>query len=138
MNASDSLENIAAQKNLHTEALNSNSSTGKNLIEEKPEGRQLNREKVDVVNLPEFAGIVLPIYLAIAAGVLIIFQISRKREQNLASDFLSRLHQLPCMNCHFYNMNPHLKCAVNPSVVLTRQAINCSDYRPRNDTTPFR
>jgi len=138
MNASDSLENIAAQKNLHTEALNSNSSTRTNLIEEKPEGRQLNREKVDVVNPPEFAGIILPVYLAIIAVVLIIYQLSRKREQSVASDFLSRLNQVPCMNCHFYCMNPHLKCAVNPSLVLTRQAIDCPDYRPRNNTTSYR
>lgn len=135
MNANDSMINIASRKNLHRETLQLKSLETTNLIAEKPEGRQLNREKVDLVNAAEYTGIVLPVYLAIAAVVLIMFRISRKREQDLAGDFLSRLHQLPCMNCHFYNMNPHLKCAVNPSVVLTRQAIDCPDYRPRNDTS---
>jgi hypothetical protein len=135
MNTRDSKDNIIAQKNLHSEAVNPKNLQGTNLIEENPTERQLNGEKIDVVNPAEYTGIVLPIYLAIAAGILIIFQISRKREQSLASNFLSRLHQIPCMNCHFYCMNPHLKCAVNPSVVLTRQAIDCPDYRPRNDTS---
>ncbi|MBE9016254.1 hypothetical protein IQ272_08895 [Chroococcidiopsidales cyanobacterium LEGE 13417] len=135
MNAKDSMENTLVQKNLHSETVNPKSLQGTNLIEEKPEGRQLNREKVDLVNAVEYIGIVLPVYLAIATGVLIIFQISRKRKQSLASDFLNRLHQVPCINCHFYSMNPHLKCAVNPSVVLTRRAIDCPDYRPRNDTS---
>lgn len=135
MNASDSIKHMASQKNLHRETTNLKSLERTNLIAEKPEGGQLPREKIDVVNPAEYTGIILPIYLAIVAGVLIIFQLSRKREQNLASDFLSRLHQLPCMNCHFYNMNPHLKCAVNPSVVLTGRAIDCPDYRPRNDTS---
>ncbi len=37
-------------------------------------------------------------------------------------------HQIPCKNCEFYSNDPHLKCAVNPSVVLKEQAIDCSDY----------
>ncbi|MDV2994583.1 MAG: hypothetical protein N4J56_004237 [Chroococcidiopsis sp. SAG 2025] len=135
MPVNDSMENMVSQKNLHQEAVTSKSVEGTKLITEKPAGRQLNGEKIDVVNPAEYTGLILPVYLAIAAGMLIIFQISRKREQSLTSDFLSRLHQIPCMNCHFYIMNPHLKCAVNPSVVLTRRAIDCPDYRPRNDTS---
>lgn len=37
-------------------------------------------------------------------------------------------HQIPCKNCKFYSNDPHLKCAVNPSVVLTEKAVNCADY----------
>ncbi len=37
-------------------------------------------------------------------------------------------HQIPCKNCKFYSNDPHLKCAVNPSVVLTEQAVDCADY----------
>jgi len=133
MNAGESMVNIAAtQKDLSRGALNSQSLNGTNLIEEKPEGRQLNGEKIDLVNSPNFAGIVLPVYLAITAGMLIIFQLSRKREQNFASDFLLCLNRVPCKNCHFFTMNPYLKCGVNPATVLTKQAIDCPDYRPRN------
>jgi len=135
MQVNNSMGNILAQKNLHSEALTPKSLEGKRLIEEQPQGRQLNGEKIDLVNPAEFTGVVLPVYIAIAAGALIIYKLLHKREQGLASDFLSRLNQVPCMNCHFFCMNPHLKCAVNPSVVLTKQAIDCTDYRPRNDTS---
>ncbi|MCC5659650.1 hypothetical protein LC608_22280 [Nostoc sp. XA010] len=40
------------------------------------------------------------------------------------------LHKLPCKNCSFYSNNHYLKCAVNPSIVLTEEAMNCSEYSP--------
>ncbi|MEH1838679.1 MAG: hypothetical protein V7L20_07895 [Nostoc sp.] len=40
------------------------------------------------------------------------------------------LYKLPCKNCSFYSNNHYLKCAVNPSIVLTEEAINCSEYSP--------
>lgn len=134
MSASEHRVNIAATpKNFYTEALNPKNLEGTNLIEEKPEGRQLNGEKIDLVNFHEFTVVILPVYLAIAAGALFIFQLLRKREQNyVSSDFLSRLNQVPCVNCHFFTTNSYLKCAVNPSTVLTKQAIDCPDYCPCN------
>lgn len=42
------------------------------------------------------------------------------------------LHKLPCKNCSFYSNNHYLKCAVNPSIVLTEEAMNCSEYSPSN------
>ncbi|MBW4663822.1 MAG: hypothetical protein KME01_06405 [Chroococcus sp. CMT-3BRIN-NPC107] len=41
---------------------------------------------------------------------------------------IQTLHQIPCKNCNFYSSDPHLKCAVNPSIVLTEKAVDCSDY----------
>ncbi|WP_009632541.1 hypothetical protein [Synechocystis sp. PCC 7509] len=43
------------------------------------------------------------------------------------------LHQIPCKNCKFYSSDPHLKCAVNPSTVLTEKAIDCSDYTAKEN-----
>jgi len=34
-----------------------------------------------------------------------------------------------CRSCRFYASNLYLKCAVHPSIVLTRQANKCLDYR---------
>ncbi|WP_375513344.1 hypothetical protein [uncultured Nostoc sp.] len=46
------------------------------------------------------------------------------------------LHKLPCKNCSFYSNNHYLKCAVNPSIVLTEEATNCSEYSPsKKDST---
>ncbi len=36
--------------------------------------------------------------------------------------------QSPCTNCRFFDNNHYLKCAVHPELVLTKEALNCSDY----------
>nr|WP_138500026.1 hypothetical protein [Nostoc sp. PA-18-2419] len=39
-------------------------------------------------------------------------------------------HKVPCKNCRFYSNNNYLKCAVNPSIVLTEEAMHCCEYSP--------
>lgn len=47
---------------------------------------------------------------------------------------VKRIHQqIPCTNCQYFCNNAYLKCAVNPAQVLTKQASECSDYRPVED-----
>ncbi|MHC0062705.1 hypothetical protein ACWATR_07235 [Nostoc sp. UIC 10890] len=41
---------------------------------------------------------------------------------------INSVHKLPCKNCRFYSNNHYLKCAVNPSIVLTEEAMSCSEY----------
>jgi len=41
------------------------------------------------------------------------------------------LQQHPCERCQFFNNNRYLKCAVQPAIALTKEAINCSDYCPK-------
>ncbi len=44
--------------------------------------------------------------------------------------------QVPCRNCKFFARdNQYLKCAVRPDAVLTKQAIDCSDYCDRDDSS---
>lgn len=38
------------------------------------------------------------------------------------------LQEIPCKTCRYFTGDPYLKCAVNPSVVLTKEAVNCLDY----------
>lgn len=45
---------------------------------------------------------------------------------------IKHLEQVPCKNCRYFTNNPYLRCAVNPSIALTSEAINCSDYCPLN------
>lgn len=45
--------------------------------------------------------------------------------------FVFSFFQSPCRKCQFFNENNFLNCAVHPSVVLTNQAVNCSDYDDR-------
>jgi hypothetical protein len=37
---------------------------------------------------------------------------------------------IKCDRCQYLDCNPHLKCAIHPSIVLTHQATNCKDYQP--------
>lgn len=46
---------------------------------------------------------------------------------------IEHFHQLPCRNCRYFSNNPYLKCAIQPSIALTLQALNCSDYCPQNE-----
>lgn len=41
---------------------------------------------------------------------------------------ISSCSQAPCKNCKFYHRDPHLKCAVHPSLVMTDLARDCIDY----------
>ncbi len=42
------------------------------------------------------------------------------------------IYELPCKTCHFYTNNNYLQCAVHPSIAMSEQAINCSDYSMKN------
>ncbi len=42
--------------------------------------------------------------------------------------FVFSFFQSPCRKCQFFDENNYLNCAVHPSIVLTNQAVNCSDY----------
>ncbi len=42
------------------------------------------------------------------------------------------LQKVRCRNCQFFSNDRYLKCAVQPSIVLTKQAENCPDYCPSN------
>lgn len=57
----------------------------------------------------------------------------RRMEQKKDSFFnFNRFHQVPCRKCQYFTGNFYLKCAVRPLDVLTKKAINCSDYCPQN------
>jgi hypothetical protein len=47
---------------------------------------------------------------------------------------IKHLDQHPCKNCQFFNNNYYLKCAVHPSTALTKEALNCSDYKSSSDS----
>lgn len=39
--------------------------------------------------------------------------------------------QISCKRCRFFSNNPYLKCAVQPIIAMTKEAINCSEFRPK-------
>ncbi|MBD2515007.1 hypothetical protein H6G93_08280 [Nostoc sp. FACHB-973] len=55
-------------------------------------------------------------------------------QQNLTQDkdeivSIKNVQQHPCKKCQFFHNNYYLKCAVHPSIALTKEALNCSDYK---------
>jgi len=46
-----------------------------------------------------------------------------------------QMHQIPCANCQFFTRDYHLKCTVHPSIALSEEAINCTDFEPPK--TPY-
>lgn len=69
--------------------------------------------------------VVCAIYLSIISS----FLKSAENKNSLLN--IEHLNQCPCKKCKFFHENNYLKCAVSPSIVLTKQAINCSEYQPR-------
>ena len=35
---------------------------------------------------------------------------------------------IPCLRCHYFSLNPYVKCTLHPHSVLTNEAIDCQDY----------
>lgn len=68
----------------------------------------------------------------IVAWVVFFIMLSKLRRvvDNKLVITINSLNKLPCQKCEFFCSNNYLKCAVQPSMVMTEEAKNCSDYSP--------
>lgn len=81
--------------------------------------------------LPDVAISLTPIALLISWIVFfVILRKSRNGVDNKRFFTINSLHKVPCKNCQYYSSNHYLKCAVQPSLVMTEEAKNCSEYSP--------
>jgi hypothetical protein len=62
----------------------------------------------------------------VSSIIFALCKVTRERGNKLN---ISHCQQVPCSNCRFFSNNHYLKCAVHPSIVSTKQALDCSDYR---------
>ncbi|MDF5717037.1 MAG: hypothetical protein PUP93_25005 [Rhizonema sp. NSF051] len=76
-----------------------------------------------------FASICLIVSWRIA---VVISRLSVRKSPQNGKLPINRFQEIPCCNCQFFQENHYLNCAVQPSVVLTKQALNCSDYLPNS------
>jgi len=85
------------------------------------------------VTLPEIAISVGGSLGFIVAWVVFFLMLSKLRTvvDNKIVFTINSLNKLPCQNCEFFCSNNYLKCAVQPSMVMTEAAKNCSDYSPK-------
>ena len=124
---------------LHASAAD-NSFTQVNLIETKPvkahsDTTNLNGAKAVRAATPDSAILLVPIFsimvwMIVASKLPGVWKEARNRIVSL-----NQLEPMPCRNCRFFVNNHYLKCAVQPSIVLTPQALKCSDYWP--DHRPY-
>ncbi|KAM3103643.1 hypothetical protein ACKFKF_01125 [Phormidesmis sp. 146-12] len=77
------------------------------------------------------AMVMIPIcFVAVWAAVVCV--ISNTWKVNRKDVETSKLTaQSPCKKCRFFNSNPYVKCAVNPSLAMTTAAKDCTDYQPK-------
>ncbi|MDM9383145.1 hypothetical protein QUB80_20845 [Chlorogloeopsis sp. ULAP01] len=96
--------------------------------------------KIDIVQLNKFIqpDMVIALggatisFVTIWAGVLLVLsKMRRVAEDNKFYFSVNSLQKVPCKTCHYFSNNYHLHCAVQPSIVLTEEAMNCSDYCPK-------
>ncbi|MEA5516224.1 hypothetical protein [Nodularia sp. UHCC 0506] len=87
----------------------------------------------DGLDIPNIALTLSPV--ALLFSWVIFFLVLQKIRTFLDNKMVfsgNAAHKVPCKNCRFYANNHYLKCAVNPSLVLTEEAQNCSEYSPKN------
>ncbi|BAY12759.1 hypothetical protein [Calothrix sp. NIES-2098] len=71
--------------------------------------------------------------LALLISWLVFFLMLRKSQMGVDNKrifIINSLHKVPCKNCKYYANNHYLKCAVQPSLVMTEEAKDCPEYLP--------
>jgi hypothetical protein len=71
-------------------------------------------------------------FIFFSTGLLLTISKRNKITQEDSITLSTNPHKnLPCRNCQYFSNNHYLKCAIQPSLVMTAEAINCSDYCPK-------
>ncbi|MEH2068150.1 MAG: hypothetical protein V7K47_08295 [Nostoc sp.] len=123
------IQNLFNHKSLHQSTL----------IEVKPIETTYNHTKVRDGDI-SFVAVFLAHVCFMIAWVIVVYLVScfckalEDPPQNIIEDKeeivnIKPVQQHPCKKCHFFNNNSYLKCAVHPSIALTKEAFNCSDYK---------
>jgi hypothetical protein len=71
------------------------------------------------------------ISLGIILSILIqIYDSRSKRKQDDRADNLKLPADPICLGCQYFSNNCYLRCAIQPTIVMTEASIDCQDYRP--------
>jgi hypothetical protein len=98
---------------------------------------KVDNSKVDGTSIPDakivIAGGSFGLIIIWAVFLVFLSKMRRLTQDNKLFFSIQPSHKVPCRNCHYFSHNHHLKCAVQPSIVLTEEAINCTDYCPKHE-----
>jgi hypothetical protein len=74
------------------------------------------------------------VVIIIFAGCWKIIDVTYNYFSNRLKHLLNfNIYGIKCDRCQYVDYNPHLKCAIHPSKVLTHEAVHCQDYQPSNE-----
>ncbi|CEJ44258.1 hypothetical protein [Umezakia ovalisporum] len=105
----------------------------RNFSQVNPSEIKQEQMQKDGLDIPDIALTLSPV--ALLFSWIIFFIILQKIRTFLDNKMVFTVnggHKVPCKNCRFYSNNHYLKCAVQPSIVLTEEAKDCSEYSPKN------
>jgi hypothetical protein len=85
-----------------------------------------------VENSPDLDSVFLAVMsLGIILSILIqIYDSLSKRKQDAHADNLKLTADPICPDCQYFSNNCYLRCAIQPTIVMTEASIDCQDYRP--------
>lgn len=68
-------------------------------------------------------GVAIGIWLGL---LLCVWRLGYTLQQG--TNYVRRLHQIPCSRCAYFTGDYRLKCTMHPMSALTEDAIDCMDY----------
>jgi hypothetical protein len=81
--------------------------------------------------LPSEGLLLVPVFLLFLLSAVVL------KQSNFKQALLNRIvnirnyYRIPCFRCQFLTENQYLQCAVQPCIVLSKEAIGCPDYSPK-------
>jgi hypothetical protein len=91
----------------------------------------LSYQETTVMPMIKVAFTIIIIFAAISAIMTIFYDCLPKQQRRFF--VFKPLFEAPCDRCRYLSGNSYLKCALHPSVVLTAKAMDCKDYRPKQE-----
>jgi hypothetical protein len=83
------------------------------------------------LSIPSEGLFLVPVFfLFLLSGIFI-------KQSNFKQALLNRIvntknyYRIPCFRCQFFTENQYIQCAVQPCIVLNKEAIGCPDYSPK-------
>ncbi|MBD2195272.1 MULTISPECIES: hypothetical protein [Calothrix] len=111
--------------------LQKNAIANQNIAQETRNDVKSEPQKPAPFSIPDVAISVTPLAVLITwLGFFILLRKYQTSRDNKKGFIIQTLRKVPCKNCQFYANNHYLKCAVQPSLVMTEEAKNCSEYSP--------
>lgn len=98
----------------------------------KPDLPQPDMTKPGKLITPDEALFLIPFGFSMVVAVVVLMSPDVWKLLRARIATVTCLRKVPCKNCRFFTNNHYLWCTVNPSIALTKEAVNCSDYYPQD------